>query len=86
MQLQLRTPADKWQERAGHQHELAGQARLSGSWILLRLLQRLGGHHPVSDAITPDESLFTLIAKHSVGTVCQYHRQPPANDKETLPC
>lgn len=49
-------PANQCQETASHQHQLAGLALLAGCcWILPGLLQRLlGGHHPVSDAISPD--------------------------------
>lgn len=48
-------PAGKCRERTSHRCQLAG---LAGCWILPGLLQRLGGHHPVSDAATPNSPYF----------------------------
>ncbi len=75
-------PANQCQETASHQHQLAGKTQLAGCWILLGLLQRLGGHHPVSDANSPDRRYLNSWWRKAAGQPASI-AEASTNDKKT---
>lgn len=74
-------PAGKCQERDSHRCQLAG---LAGCWILPGLLQRLGGHHPVSDAATPNSPYFLSSPQSASWQPISITDSPPDENKNCI--